>query len=452
MARSKAPKPSQITVEISSDEEEPRLRGPLRGLNPHKNMLPPAATPASTIETPQSDAGGEKHLTRGSRHGRSDVSYNMKYHPMDVVTRPNSKAVRERSGSALARDDDDDEESDLTLPGETDEEEEESSSSDDEKVRRPRQRVALTPRTPDPNAMRYSSRAEARKPVLYNTKCHPQDYYIDGYKHKAILPTPADDEDDRPPPSQKRKRAQSPVEVFSDDDADVDESIPARGPPRKALKSIQNNNQRSKGKKKGRATKSTASAMNESDHEESHKSNGDGHDDLMTIIEDVPSENSADGGQPEDTLQKIPAWIEDKFAFEHRKDPNAKLTQDTAREMLLDYAQSHYGVPIIVRKPYINQECGPQRQPESVAQGSSGTKAEDSAKEPSTGTLAEGSKPEAPPPASTDNHDVEHASQFEEQMAITDLPPSSWSSRRPAESDPDLPSTAAPSPHRSSEL
>ncbi|SMR61695.1 unnamed protein product [Zymoseptoria tritici ST99CH_3D1] len=447
MARSKAPKPSQITVEISSDEEEPRLRGPLRGLNPHKNMLPPAAMPASTIETPQSETGGEKHLTRGSRHGRSDVSYNMKYHPMDVITRPNSKAVRERSGSALAHDDDDDEESDLTLPGETDEEEEESSSSDDEQVRRPRQRVALTPRTPDPNAVRYSSRAEARKPVLYNTKCHPQDYYIDGYKHKAILPTPADDEDDRPRPSQKRKRAQSPVEVFSDDDADVDESIPARGPPRKALKSIQNNNQRSKGKKEHSATKSTV--MNESDHEESHKSAGDGHDDLMTLIGNVLSENSADGGQPEDTLQKIPAWIEDKFAFEHREDPNATLTKDMAKNMLLDYAQSHYGVPIIIRKPYLNQTCGPQRDESTT---SSRTIAEDSAKETPAGTLVEGSKPEAPPPASTDNHDVEHASQFEEQMAITDLPPSSWSSLRPAESDPDLLSTAEPSPQQSSEL
>jgi hypothetical protein len=95
-----------------------------------------------------------------------------------VVTRPNSKAVRERSKSVSFPDEDDDEdESDPTLLGDTEdsEEEDEESSEDEGETRRPRQSFTLTPRTPDPKASRCSARAEARKPVLYNAKCVQSD-------------------------------------------------------------------------------------------------------------------------------------------------------------------------------------------------------------------------------------------------------------------------------------
>jgi hypothetical protein len=82
MPRSAAPKPSQVTVEVSSDEDdEPVLRGALRGLNPEKNVFKEDVP--KSVETSQSNPDGNKHATRASRHGRnSEVNYNMKYHPM----------------------------------------------------------------------------------------------------------------------------------------------------------------------------------------------------------------------------------------------------------------------------------------------------------------------------------------------------------------------------------
>ena len=80
----KTPRPSVEIVEVDTDEErqnqQPRLEGVLRGLNPD-NVLP---TTQNTIEISDDDeipietSQVSKHTTRQTRHGRAEVNYDMK--------------------------------------------------------------------------------------------------------------------------------------------------------------------------------------------------------------------------------------------------------------------------------------------------------------------------------------------------------------------------------------
>lgn len=119
----------------------------------------------------QADSGGRRSL----RQPKTDAIYDMKYHPMDNITRPNMAAtLRNRSKSvSFAMDGKDDESSEPSSPprdGESDDEEDSDSDSSDEIV----VMQMATPRTPDPRAVRHSSRGEARKPVNYSSKLHPK--------------------------------------------------------------------------------------------------------------------------------------------------------------------------------------------------------------------------------------------------------------------------------------
>ena len=82
MARTKAPKPTQTYEPVPSDEveDEPRLSGALRGLNPAKYLLHDTAA-QSTVETADEDnevaiaPSDSRHATRASRGNGKPVSY-----------------------------------------------------------------------------------------------------------------------------------------------------------------------------------------------------------------------------------------------------------------------------------------------------------------------------------------------------------------------------------------
>jgi hypothetical protein len=350
-------------------------------------------------------------------------------------------------------DDDEDEESDATMPGdsneedEDDEEEDEESSGDEVQIRQ--RRVTLTPRTPDPKASRYSSRAEARKPVNYSKKYHPQDHSIPGRRHLALMPTPTGDEEEvRPQTSQKRKRTPH-VEVISDgvvsdEDADLDESIPARGQhrPRKVLKSITNNTQDLKGSKKttkdARAARQTSSPRNEDEDvsnsdDRNTTSVTDGHDDLVAM-----AFNFIDGLEQTD-LHDIPEYVKDKFAFKHRDEPEPILTRDAAVELMLEDFRPPMLVPMIIKKPYLLSEVESARQASGTPEHSSTTLVGDS-DQSSTSTIAgDSSLPGALSTVRMDEDVSEHQSDhqsghhserhsdhqpsfhFDEAMAVTDI-------------------------------
>ena len=87
----KTPRPEPEIVEVDSEEEhmkeEPRLRGALRGLNP-KNVLESIDLTNDEDESDKENSGTveardekpqiTRHMTRGSRFGRSDANYDMK--------------------------------------------------------------------------------------------------------------------------------------------------------------------------------------------------------------------------------------------------------------------------------------------------------------------------------------------------------------------------------------
>ncbi|KAI7562802.1 hypothetical protein KC319_g10516 [Hortaea werneckii] len=165
-------------------------RGPLRGLDPN-NVLPTPATQPSR-EVPHSDdelaimdeedASCElPRSTRAARSGRKQVNYDMKYHPMDEVTRPKRAAKRAPASCSPKTNIKIDLESsdgssdiDLDLLSGEDESELESDNKENEMVRKP-----------DPRATRHSARSEAQKAVNYSRKHHPQDHGLPGFQRRA---------------------------------------------------------------------------------------------------------------------------------------------------------------------------------------------------------------------------------------------------------------------------
>lgn len=93
MAKRKAPKQHHVYIEIDSDMEDegPRLKGAARGLS-QKNLINSSATLSvestkPSTATSSTAVSGEKHITRAARNGKPAVNYDMKFHPMDTVTR-----------------------------------------------------------------------------------------------------------------------------------------------------------------------------------------------------------------------------------------------------------------------------------------------------------------------------------------------------------------------------
>lgn len=148
------------------------------------------------------------------------------------ISRPNSAAVRRRSKShslPMPDLDDESEQSSSLTQFESSQDENDDEEADEIASDSPVHQVTLPQRKPDPRASRRSSRAEAKKPVNYSKKYHPQDYGLPGHRRSAITPAPAVWGDSPKTSNQIRKRKTTIVIADSDeDDSDAIESIPAR--------------------------------------------------------------------------------------------------------------------------------------------------------------------------------------------------------------------------------
>ncbi|OQO09475.1 hypothetical protein B0A48_04875 [Cryoendolithus antarcticus] len=223
-------RPSAEWVEIPSDEIEqsrvPRLRGALRGLDPNAVLTPPATKGAKAASCDDNDE--PSNLRSSLREGRNTAAiYSAKYHPMDDVTRPKrAERITGRCAKADSTDDDDSNESEPELGNDDDSD---VTMDDDDRG----MRIGATQHNPDPAATRHSKRSEARKAVIYNAKCHPQDYALPGFRTRHLARQGAA----RPKSSKKSSHDDQPdedqeagvtVEISSGDeegrsDADNDE-------------------------------------------------------------------------------------------------------------------------------------------------------------------------------------------------------------------------------------
>ncbi|KAI6836146.1 hypothetical protein KC340_g5300 [Hortaea werneckii] len=188
---------TQLSPSFAAEDSEPHVkgaavarRGPLRDLDPNNVLPTPATQPSLKVAnsdddlaiTDEDEAPREPpRSTRATRSGRRNVNYDMKYHPMDEVTRPKRAAKRIPAScppkTSIRIDleiSDASSNTDLDFPSGDDESELESKNSDIELVRKP-----------DPRATRHSVRSEARKAVNYSRKHHPQDHGLPGFQRRA---------------------------------------------------------------------------------------------------------------------------------------------------------------------------------------------------------------------------------------------------------------------------
>ncbi|KAI7719056.1 hypothetical protein KC353_g3288 [Hortaea werneckii] len=188
---------TQLSPSFAAEDSERHVkgaavarRGPLRDLDPNNVLPTPATQPSLKVAnsdddlaiTDEDEASREPpRSTRATRSGGRKVNYDMKYHPMDEVTRPKRAAKRIPAScppkSSIKIDLETSDASsniDLDFPSGDDESELESKNSDIELVRKP-----------DPRATRHSARSEARKAVNYSRKHHPQDHGLPGFQRRA---------------------------------------------------------------------------------------------------------------------------------------------------------------------------------------------------------------------------------------------------------------------------
>lgn len=241
----------------------------LRGLDPIKDIIEDDAqetTELNDAAPKDTKAPRSTHSTRSSRRGHSEVNYDMKYHPMDAVTRPNARSTqRHRSKSVSLTErtasetedsselsdppDSEEESSGLSDPPESEEEDVEEQIASDNEV----QDAVETRREKDPRAVRQSARGEARKFVNYSKSYHPQDSGIPGYRHKAKLAVTLNSARSTPKPKQKSVKRSAPPEDEEDGEDQEQNAATAmpKKPPRKKLKSVDTSS-------KPRKTKTTA--------------------------------------------------------------------------------------------------------------------------------------------------------------------------------------------------
>ncbi|KAF2102889.1 hypothetical protein NA57DRAFT_71874 [Rhizodiscina lignyota] len=127
----------------------------------------------SPLPTPVPTSTQHHHATRTRLHGRTDTggAYDMKYHPMDDVTRPNRRAKRNRAGTSSTMKPDLDSDDDSTVrDDDEDSEAMDLPSSSGDEVEMPQ-----THRRNDSEGTRRSSRSSTQKFVSYDIKKHPQD-------------------------------------------------------------------------------------------------------------------------------------------------------------------------------------------------------------------------------------------------------------------------------------
>ena len=156
-----------------------------------------------------------RHATRSTRNGRADVNYSQRYHPMDEATRPRRAAriTGSRPPTSFAETSDD-EEPELSS-GESTDADEPSEGSDT---------PATRTRTPDPRAVRHSSRAQAQKQVNYSKAHHPQDWAISGYRRSAKRKRRGLSPDKPRKKTKNRAAPASPIALSSDKTSDDDSS------------------------------------------------------------------------------------------------------------------------------------------------------------------------------------------------------------------------------------
>ncbi|KAI7163033.1 hypothetical protein KC349_g1570 [Hortaea werneckii] len=188
---------TQLSPSFAADNPERNVkgaavarRGPLRDLDPNNVLPTPATQPSLKVANSDDDLAitdedetsrEPPRNTRATRSGRQKVNYDMKYHPMDEVTRPKRAAKRipascppKTSIKIDLETSDASSNVDLDFPSGDDESELEGKNSDKELVRKP-----------DPRATRHSARSEARKAVNYSRKHHPQDHVLPGFQRRA---------------------------------------------------------------------------------------------------------------------------------------------------------------------------------------------------------------------------------------------------------------------------
>lgn len=342
----KGPKPSVEIVEISSvaDEDEAVTgRGALRGLS-QKLILPECSTEASVEATNAGDEAEVKpsqpstRSTRGSRYGRADVNYDMKYHPMDEVTRP-LRAAKRRSGGrsvseSLTHEDgvtSDESEPPSPMSGSESDEDDADDDEDEESAA-----LMSTQRAKDPKATRTSTRAAAKKPVDYSRFHHPQDRWLLGRKHRNENLVPTDRDLDSLPTKRSRKHERS---EYSDEVTDND--VP--GAEGREVSAVY-----SKPRKKLRSTGSSSPAKSKQ-HDQSSPATKRIFDDIeLPRMDDMNSDelneqfdSAARGSQ---MVSRDPAEIDEDMAVAPttlRSTPSQRdLTQDTIAgvDQLLDAA------------------------------------------------------------------------------------------------------------------
>ncbi|KAK5121472.1 hypothetical protein LTR85_005305 [Meristemomyces frigidus] len=325
----KAPKPTQEWVEVDSDEEEnalaPPKRGVLRGLDPNNVLATPSTR--STVEISDSDKEDDEsdennvrrtqqpaHSTRASRHGKADVNYDMKYHPMDEVTRPKRTANRRsgsRSKSASMKPDLDQETSDESEPSSAPDggaEEADEIEDDDVEV----DAHVPTTRAPDLRASRHSARSEAQKAVNYSRSHHPQDYGLPGYQHKAKQ---SRDSSVRKKPNTSYKRKSIAEDGDNNDRDEEEEGNPkTHVKPRKKLKSLSSSSPTTI-KSKAKSAKSRRK------HTEAEELKTFDTDELTELVEELckdapsgrPLAQAEDGSNDEE--EDADSWSKDSAAL-----------------------------------------------------------------------------------------------------------------------------------------
>ncbi|KXT12063.1 hypothetical protein AC579_1862 [Pseudocercospora musae] len=344
--------------------------GALRGLD--QELILDEGAAEATIE----EGGQEEHVPRPtqSRHAtrasrgtvNHNVNYSTKLHPMDFVTRPNSKEVLRQTSNSVshATPEHGDESTSLSSPPLTDAESHSEASQVEENHR------VLTPRTPHPRAVRHSSRKEARTAVMYSSKHHPQDFALPGYKHRAII--------------NPRKRSKP---AATEEQHDSPDEIPAKAPrrARKRLKSLGREHakpQAEAAQKRGRPPKSVKvrprwrAASTSSDIDEL-VDNVIAASQLRRRVEVLNSESTSDESvisarlaefrdhvnpslsQPEASSVTltgvsdgsiIPEYIRDRMALKGY-DVDSVTNVTLLHEMLLDY-RCHEGTELQIYRPY----------------------------------------------------------------------------------------------------
>ncbi|CAK4030462.1 Hypothetical predicted protein [Lecanosticta acicola] len=319
----------------------------LRGLNPYRDIIDDGAW-QETIEVAEEEAETRaqtlKHSTRSSRRGQAEVIYDMKYHPMDQVTRPNARATQRHRSKSISFADIEDTSSkteDDSAPSSVADSEEEDSQdgSSDSEI----QLISSPPRKQDPRAVRHSARGEAQKYVNYSKKHHPQDVDIPGFQHKTMYAAAVESTRSTSKPTPASVKRASPNE----DEDGLEDTSARGGPPRKKLSSVDMSTMtkfksKTKSKKKAKSkspparSKAKAKAMNKPKGA-SKKGNSRNEHDVDALVDAAiagsqapgpkkPTENDSDHANEPQSEEKSKDSSDDLDALVNAASPGSQAS------------------------------------------------------------------------------------------------------------------------------